>query len=178
MPITRYKVIAGEIGGTEQAYGTEVALDSSNVYFPSSSYVNTDNVQDAINLAAKVVYTYATQTSSRSTSSSSFTDDSTLSSGVTPIAGTYLVLYSVDATANQGLLSAASGEIAIFSGGSVIAESVRGVSGNGDPRSGPISITIITLNGSTTVKPRFRLLSGNSLALGASSFSLLRLSFT
>lgn len=174
-----YKVAALEVDSTEQAYATEILMSAANTVFPSTAYVPATNAQDAINLAAKIVYSSVTTTTSRNTSSGSFVNDSTLTTGVTPIAGTYLVIYAADGSVSPGLLSSAHGEIAIYSGGALVAESVRGVGGGGTPHSGPTALAILTLNGSTTVQPRFRLTSGNNMNLhGASSFTLLRLSFT
>lgn len=152
----------------------------------SSNGFSAKNVQSAIEEAKTTAittlnYYHVTDNSIISTTSNTFVSVSGMS--ITPVAGTYMVTFSGKSTMTGASVRS---EYAIYSGGSLIPNSLRETSCNLTLLGGLVTIslntigvgantsTIVTVNGSQTIDVRYRSVNGGTIQVTERNLTLIR----
>jgi len=157
------KVLLGERDGVEYDTPTEI------------------NLAEAIVLAGvnALKYYHSSSSTNVTINTTTFTSDSL---SFTPEAGTYLAIYSAETShAVSGVDN--RGEVAIQVAGSTVANSTRefgmtmaGISlASSAARATPVSVCVLTVNGSQLVRSVVREVTGSNITVGSRSLTLIRI---
>lgn len=167
---------------TSQITLTQLRTAINNTFNNSTNGFVSTNVQAAIEEARNTnPYSYVTSTTAVSTSSTTYTTVTGMS--ITPVAGTYLVIFNTRATTTG---ASAQAEFALFNAGTRVTESTREVSCNiqllglitislNTIGTSGTSVAVITVNGSQAIDTRFRSVNGGSITFTERNLTLLRI---